>query len=268
MYICAQMRKRYLFFDIDGTLIAGGYYGNNYIPASTMTAIRKLKEDGHFLCLATGRSEALSRAYMEECGIDNMVSDGGYGITIDGELLGIRPLPREDVIALIRECDRKGIPWALQTDNSDTRLAPDGRFNEVARDIYQKTRIVPRLDPEDFENLYKAFIAGYYPMERSIESLKRLPWCRFQDEYIFVEPADKAAGIHRMLEHFGGRPEDAIVFGDSKNDLSMFGDDGWIRVAMGNASDELKEKADLVTTDVDQDGIWNACVALGLVKPD
>ena len=105
-------------------------------------------------------------------------------------------------------------------------------------------------------------------MERSIESLKRLPWCRFQDEYIFVEPADKAAGIHRMLEHFGGRPEDAIVFGDSKNDLSMFGDDGWIRVAMGNASDELKEKADLVTTDVDQDGIWNACVTLGLVKPD
>ena len=260
------MRKRYLFFDIDGTLIAGGYYGNNYIPESTKRAIEKLKEAGHFLCLATGRSEALSRAYMEECGIRNMVSDGGYGVTIDGKLLGIRPLPRQDVIDLVRECDEKGIPWALQVDNSDTRLAPDGRFNEIAHDIYQKTRIVPGLDPEDFQEIFKAFIAGYYPVELSIEGLKRLPWCRFQNEYLFVEPSDKAAGIHQVLEHFGGKPEDAIVFGDSRNDLSMFGDDGWLRVAMGNASDDLKVKADLITTTVDQDGIWNACVELGLFE--
>lgn len=80
-----------------------------------------------------------------------------------------------------------------------------------------------------------------------------------------MEPSDKAAGIHRILDHFGGRAEDAIVFGDSKNDLSMFGDDGWLRVAMGNAPDELKGKADPVTTDVDKDGIWNACVELGLI---
>ena len=38
------MRKRYLFFDIDGTLIAGGYYGNNYIPESTKRAIEKLTQ--------------------------------------------------------------------------------------------------------------------------------------------------------------------------------------------------------------------------------
>ena len=104
------MRKRYLFFDIDGTLIAGGYYGNNYIPESTHEAIRKLKETGHFLCLATGRSEALSRSYMEECGIRNMVSDGGYGLTIDGKLLGIRPLPKDDIVALIRNVSGSKFP--------------------------------------------------------------------------------------------------------------------------------------------------------------
>ena len=27
---------------------------------------------------------------------------------------------------------------------------------------------------------------------------------------------------------------------------------------------ELKARADLITTDVDKDGIWNACVKLGL----
>ena len=47
--------------------------------------------------------------------------------------------------------------------------------------------------------------------------------------------------------------------------LSMFVD-GWTKVAMGNACAELKAKADFVTTDVDKDGIWNACVYLGLIN--
>jgi hydroxymethylpyrimidine pyrophosphatase-like HAD family hydrolase len=44
----------------------------------------------------------------------------------------------------------------------------------------------------------------------------------------------------------------------------MFVDD-WTKVAMGNACDELKACADLITTDVDKDGIWNACKSLGLI---
>ena len=119
--------------------------------------------------------------------------------------------------------------------------------------------------PLYFDRMVSSNLSSYYPMELSIENLKRLPWCRFQDEYIFVEPSDKAAGIHRILDHFGGSAEDAIVFGDSKNDLSMFGDDGSLRVAMGNAPDDQKEKADFVTTDVDKEGIWNACMELGLI---
>ena len=34
---------------------------------------------------------------------------------------------------------------------------------------------------------------------------------------------------------------------------------------MGNAIPVLKQKADLVTTDIDDDGIWNACKALQLI---
>ena len=56
---------------------------------------------------------------------------------------------------------------------------------------------------------------------------------------------------------------DAVVFGDSGNDISMFTDD-WTKVAMGNAIPELKKLADYVTSDVDKDGIYNACEKLGL----
>jgi hydroxymethylpyrimidine pyrophosphatase-like HAD family hydrolase len=45
----------------------------------------------------------------------------------------------------------------------------------------------------------------------------------------------------------------------------MFTDD-WTKVAMGNAIPELKKLADYVTSDVDKDGIYNACEKLGLFE--
>ena len=54
-------RKKYLFFDIDGTLLAGGYLG--YVPDTTQRAIEKLKEAGHFLAIATGRAQWMAHPY-------------------------------------------------------------------------------------------------------------------------------------------------------------------------------------------------------------
>lgn len=257
-------RKRYLFFDIDGTLLAGGYRG--YIPESTKLAIRKLEAEGHFLAIATGRAQFMALPYMKELGFRNMVSDGGCGLTVDGRLLGIEPLCKSDVTALIRECEAKGIPWGVQVDNSDTRLVPDDRFFKATKDGYLKNRIVPGLDPEKLENIYKAYVVCPEPEEQNLEALKKLPWCRYMPEYFFVEPLDKAKGIRRMMDHFGADYRDAVVFGDGDNDLSMFTDE-WTRVAMGNATPKLKAKADLITTDVTEDGIYNACLKLDLFDP-
>lgn len=255
-------KKRYLFFDIDGTLAAGGY-GNTYIPESTKSALTKLREAGHFLCIATGRSQAMAVDYMRSLGFENMVSDGGYGVTINGNLIGITPLDRDKVISLIHECQAKDIPWGLQVNNSDTRYVPDGRFEDFTHDIYMKSLVVEGLKPEDYPQIYKAYIACYYPVELSLETLAGLPWCRFHKEYFFVEPSDKAFGIKKMMDYFNAPYADAIVFGDAMNDLSMFTDD-WYKVAMGNAIPELKAKADMVTSAVDDDGIYKACESLGL----
>ena len=258
------MKKRYLFFDIDGTLAAGGY-GNTYVPDSAKLALRKCREAGHFLCIATGRLQAMAVDYMHELGFRNMVSDGGYGITIEDKFYGITPLPRDLVIALVDECIAKGMPWALQVDNTTYRVAPDERFREFTHDIYMETRTVPGLDPRSFDKIYKMYIACLRGEEQQLEHLRGLPWCRYQDEYIFVEPTDKAVGIKRVMDELGADYSDVIVFGDALNDMTMF-IDGWTKVAMGNACDEIKERADLITTDVDDDGIYNACRKLGLFE--
>lgn len=260
------MRKRYLFFDIDGTLLAGGYE-HSYVPDSARETLRRLREAGHFTAIATGRAEFMARPYMRLLGIENMVSDGGYGLTIEGKLLGIRPLEKDKLAALARECDEKGFPWGIQIDNSDTRLCPDDSFLRVSRDTYLKTRVVPGLRPEAQKEIYKMYVACEEGAEAALTTLRELPWCRYHPTYFFVEPLDKAAGIRRVMDHFGADHADAIVFGDSGNDLSMFTDE-WTKVAMGNAIPALKARADLVTDDADRDGIYKACVALGLIDTD
>ena len=126
-----------------------------------------------------------------------------------------------------------------------------------------KTRVVPGLDPRNYDKIYKVYIACLPGEEQQLERLRDLPWCRYHREYLFVEPTDKAVGIKLILDKLGADYSDAVVFGDALNDMSMFIDD-WTKVAMGNACPELKAKADLVTTDVGDDGIYNACVKLGL----
>ncbi len=258
------MKKRYLFFDIDGTLVAGGY-GNSYIPESTKLALKKLEEAGHFLCISTGRSQAMAYDLMQEMHFHNMVSDGGYGITLDDELFGITPLNRDDVIALIDECKEKNYIWAIQPENSCVRFAPDERFYEFTHDVYMETKVIEGLDPRNYDILYKAYVACFYPEELKLESLKKLPWCRFHKEYLFVEPGDKAFGIKQIMDHFHADYKDAVVFGDAMNDMTMFIKD-WTCVAMGNAVDALKEKADFITKDVADDGIYYACEQLGLFE--
>lgn len=257
------MKKKYFFFDIDGTL-AVGRPGDQYIPESTKLALKKLKENGHFVAIATGRSYAMAVDHMKSLGFENMVSDGGNGITIAGKLIEIKPLDYDKCVRLIQECDQKGFIWAFSPDNSTKRLAPDNRFYDYTHDIYMETVVKEGLNPLDYDQIYKVYIACDAPMEEQLETLKELPWCRFHKEYLFVEPGDKSVGIKMMVDHLGGRYEDVVVFGDEKNDLSMFCDE-WTSIAMGNAIAPLKAKATYVTDDCDKDGIYNACVHFGWI---
>ena len=248
------MERKYFFFDIDGTL-AAGEMRNQFIPESTKRALEELRAAGHFVAIATGRSYAMAVDHMRDMGFSNMVSDGGKGI---------KPMDYEKCVALIEECERKGFIWAFSPENSKRRLAPDNRFHEFTRDVYMETEVVPGLNPRDYKEIYKIYIACFPPEEEKLKTLGELPWCRFFKEFLFVEPADKSVGIKAMVDRLGGDYKDVVVFGDEKNDISMFRKE-WTSIAMGNAIEELKRLADYVTDDCDKDGIYNACRHFGWI---
>ena len=69
-----------------------------------------------------------------------------------------------------------------------------------------------------------------------------------------------------VCEYFGTTMEEAYAFGDSMNDYEILQAVG-TGIAMGNADPRLKKVADYVTSDIGEDGIYRACVHLGLI-PD
>lgn len=256
------MQKKYFFFDIDGTLAVGS--PGRYIPESTKKAIEILREQGHFLAIATGRSYAMAHGHMEELGFQNMVSDGGNGVTIDGNLIGIQPIDKAKAIKLIEECEEKGFVWAISPDNETRRIAPDERFFECTKDTYMETIVDHTLDIYGLDEIYKVYVACDASEEKNLAMLNELAHARYHDTYIFVEPDDKSLGIKTIMDYFEADYKDVVVFGDAKNDLKMFIPE-WTSIAMGNAIDELKLRADYVTKDVDKDGIYHACQHFGWI---
>ncbi len=83
------MTRKYFFFDYDGTLAIPR---TREIPQSALDTLDKLRAEGHFVALATGRLQANAVDYIKSVGISNIVADGGYSVTVEGKLVYMRPL--------------------------------------------------------------------------------------------------------------------------------------------------------------------------------
>ena len=96
-------------------------------------------------------------------------------------------------------------------------------------------------------------------MKLEIEGISGVSCAFYLDVYngawyleIFSDRASKANGIRFLREKYGF--ERVVAFGDNLNDLSMF-EAADVRIAVGNAREELKSAADLVIGDNRNDGV-------------
>ncbi|SUN76642.1 Cof family protein [Streptococcus massiliensis] len=84
---------------------------------------------------------------------------------------------------------------------------------------------------------------------------------------IVPQTGSKAAGVAKVMEHLGLKPENLLVFGDEVNDLELF-DYAGLSIAMGVSHPLLAKKADYITKTVEEDGIFYALEELGMVEKE
>ena len=70
--------------------------------------------------------------------------------------------------------------------------------------------------------------------------------------------------VSAVFRHYGFSKAEAIAFGDGHNDIEMLENVG-MGIAMGNAKDEVKAKADFVCKSVEDDGIYHYCIENKLI---
>ena len=260
------MKKKYFFFDIDGTLTDRA---TGKIVPSAILAVQKLKEAGHFVAINTGRAHYKARKFFDENGFDNMVCNGGKAIVVNRELVENSPLVFEDAIKLYHEAIDKGYGVLVADEDSDLVRTRDFRFYEQAGIRKEPTTYVIDGDyePEKKGIIYKMYIS--VPQSEESRLLNILPSAEplgclwFEPEYLLIQQDAKKEGILRMLELAGGESEDVVVFGDDTNDLDMFADE-FYKVAMGNGHPALKAVADEIAPPNTDDGIYKVCEKNGL----
>lgn len=75
----------------------------------------------------------------------------------------------------------------------------------------------------------------------------------------------KGDTLARLMKNFGWSKDEAFVFGDGGNDISMFKQTNY-SFAMGQALESVKNEAKYITLSNDEDGIYEALMKFNVIK--
>lgn len=254
---------RIVFFDIDGTLID---MERKEISEKTLEALRRLKERGMLLCLATGRGP-LTLPRFEGVEFDAFLTFNGSYCFNREETIFSNPLPGEDVRTLIRNAAALGRPVSIATRD---RMVANGRDQDLV-DYYafakREVEVAPDFDRAAGEEVYQVMLGCRktdYPL--LLRGTRRAKIAAWWDRAADIIPADggKGVGIGKILAYYQLDRAQALAFGDGDNDIEMLQAVGR-GIAMGNASQGLKAVADDVCGPVAQDGIYHYCLTHGYI---
>ena len=90
------MNKKIIFFDDDGTLLDVSP-AREYVPDSTIKAVRETRKKGNLCFLCTGRSLAEIYPHILDIGFDGIIGAGGGFVTIGDEMLYHKKVSNKDV---------------------------------------------------------------------------------------------------------------------------------------------------------------------------
>lgn len=262
------MKKKIIFFDIDGTIIGEE---SHIMLESTKEAIKKARENGHICIINTGRTQKL------------VGSDVTDLVEFDGYIYGCGTMvtyhDEEIMHETFSEEMSKRIVDALHKYEIDAVL--EGKENDYHDDL----ELIHAESFKEFVLLFKDKGYGsfeqaigrfdkFYAYVEDVAKMRALE-AEFEGELDFIDRDhgyfeimpmghSKASGIDYLAQALSIPMEDTVAIGDSTNDLSML-QYAKTAIVMGNAPDQIKKIADYVTTHVDEDGIWNALKWLGVI---
>ena len=259
------MTYKLIAMDLDGTL-------NNdqkTIDAPTLQSLFSAQARGIRLLLASARP--LPGLYKERDAL-NLTAHNGLLMAYNGGLivkagtgkrLAACSMELEQAKSILRELKRLPVTPILDdgkqfyVENADGYMVQYECWNNrmacaVLPDLAERLsfspcKILMSVDPSLLREAQSA-IASFLPPELTV--VQTAPF------YLEVIPAsvNKGEGLRSACRSAGIDMRQTIAFGDSQNDIEMLRAAG-VGVAMGNASEDVKTAADMVTLSNNENGI-------------
>ena len=255
--------------DLDGTLLTN----SKRLTVNTASAMRRAQEAGICFVPVTGRPmSGVPEEILNFPGIRYIITSNG-AVTTDrqtGERLRSALLDSETAAAIAEIPARLGLihsvfingagycePYFYEKQWAYFRDTPVAAYVRMSRRITENLKREILQSGNGVENVW--MVAGDREERDRLDRMIRETWpvqtvlTAARDIEVGSREADKGKALMDLAAGLGIRREEILAIGDNENDLGMFRAAG-TAAAMGNASDSVKQAADLVTDTNERDG--------------
>ena len=252
--------------DLDGTLVRS----DQCISQRTVDTLIRVQEMGVKVAVASGRSTFGTAHVADALHLEKF---GGYVMSYNGgEIYDWRTKVRlhaqtldEEVIPYIYMYAREhGMPIMTYIRKEVVSEVEGNEYIQysVMRNRMNFRKVDDFLEAVQGTGIVKCIIVGdptlLPALEVEMQETLKGKAGAFRSEPFFLEIVpmgiDKAKGLSILLDKIGMKREELIAFGDGYNDTPMLQFAG-MGVAMGNAAEEIKKAADMVTWSNNDDGV-------------
>jgi HAD-superfamily hydrolase, subfamily IIB len=260
--------------DLDGTLL----HPNVELSPYTISTLNELMEQEMSFSVATARSIASLKPILNEVKLSLPIIMMNGVCIFDlkkNAYVKIEALPKDSIamlMSIIKEHKLKGFAYTIKNGEMSTyyeELSNQGLRDFVQERVDRYNKKFIQID--DFTSLSEEPLIYYAlldekgqlePVYQTLMGIKELNCVFYKDNYspdlwyleIYSKSASKYHAVQYLKNEYGF--DRVVCFGDNRNDLPLF-EASDIRIAVGNAVEELKEKADVVIGTNIQDGVAN-----------
>lgn len=253
-----------VFSDIDGTLLNS----KGEITPKTAEAIKKLEQSGVPFVLVSSRPPFGLDYLHKELELQSpTICFGGAAVMENEKMLHQACLGGKEALYVIDLAAKKWPGLCCTVSTFDQWIVDDLQNpwvvleNEVTGIVPTQGNVKELLMSE--EPVYKMLCMGepeeIDALKKTLEQEKKVTAACSKPIYLEITAygVSKASAIDFLCERCDVSVPETISFGDNFNDVKMLEATG-LSFAMGNAPQEIKQIADRVTADHDNDGIAQA----------
>jgi Cof subfamily protein (haloacid dehalogenase superfamily) len=277
------LQYKLIVTDMDGTLLNN----EKEVSQANQEALKKAREMGVKVVIATGRIYTSAKMYAQLLGIDTpIIACNGAIIKRAGcdEVIQSSPFKKEDLLNLVKILEGFGVYYHFYGQHhfytKELKYTSEhyAKLNvKVPKDQQISIKIVENPMDQLLSDEIDDEILKFTIIDENIEKLRSIraevdrveglitdkSW--HNNIEVMAKGTSKGNALDTLAKMMDINKEEIICFGDNENDLSLFDSSGF-KVAMENGEDALKRRADYITSSNDQDGVAKAIYQFILSK--